>query len=467
MSSTDLALMAHLLRRAGFGATRSDLEGYTSRSYEQVVDDLLHPERFPEIEEDVLNRFYSGLNSWEPISVYSGAWIYRMINTRRPLQEKMALFWHQVFATGFHKSEHTPSCVRQIDTFRRNGFSNMRDILLDLSRDPAMIDWLDNEENHRHEINENFGRELLELFSMGVGNYTEDDIKAASRAFTGWTFRQPIPIYPFGHHVAEFVYLEDDHDDSEKTFLGHTGRFNGEDIIDIVVRQPATAKFICRHLYNFFVADEPQVPAWQVVPPQDPAAIETLTRAYIESDGEIGSVLKALFSSEFFKQARGKKVKSPTEIVVGAAKLAGLQRFPDPGLTELGEAAAVMGQFLYNAPTVEGWHTGKEWVDGGTLNERVNFAVNQMGDPAKPGIRAIIDRLRAEGRPLSTEEFVEGCLDLAGPVDVDAETRDGLVEYAESGGELRFDTEADEQESSARIVRMLQLIVSSIDYQFA
>jgi uncharacterized protein (DUF1800 family) len=465
MSSTDLALMAHLLRRAGFGATRGDLESYTSRSYEQVVDDLLHPERFPEIDEDVLNRYYSGLNSWEPISVYSGAWIYRMINTRRPLQEKMALFWHHIFATGFHKSEHTPSLVRQIDTFRSNGFSNMRDILLDLSRDPAMIDWLDNEENHKHEINENFGRELLELFSMGVGNYTEDDIKAASRAFTGWTFRQPIPIYPFGHHIAEFVYLEDDHDDSEKTFLGHTGRFNGEDIIDIVVRQPATANFICRHLYNFFVADEPQVPAWQVVPPQDPAAIETLTRAYIESDGEIGSVLKALFRSEFFKQARGKKVKSPTEIVVGAAKLAGVQRFPDPGLTELGEAAAVMGQFLYNAPTVEGWHTGKEWVDGGTLNERVNFAVNLVADATQPGIQEIIEGVRGSGAPLSPGEFVDRCLDQAGALEVSESTRSAMVHSAESAGELRFDGETGQ--ASSHVVQMLQLIVSSTEYQFA
>jgi hypothetical protein len=465
MSSTDLALMAHLLRRAGFGATRGDLESYASRSYEQVVDDLLHPERFPEIDEDVLNRYYSGLNSWEPISVYSGAWIYRMINTRRPLQEKMALFWHHVFATGFHKSEHTPSLVRQIDTFRRNGFSKLRDILLDLSRDPAMIDWLDNEENHKHEINENFGRELLELFSMGVGNYTEDDIKAASRAFTGWTFRQPIPIYPFGHHVAEFVYLEDDHDDSEKTFLGHTGRFNGEDIIDIVVRQPATAKFICRHLYNFFVADEPQVPAWQVVPPQDPEAIETLTRAYIESDGEIGAVLKALFSSEFFKQARGKKVKSPTEIVVGAAKLAGVQRFPNPGLTELGEAAAVMGQFLYNAPTVEGWHTGKEWVDGGTLNERVNFAVNLVADARQPGIREIIEGVRGSGGPLSPGEFVDRCLDQAGAMEVSESTRSAMVHSAESGGELRFDGETGQ--AASKVVQMLQLIVSSTEYQFA
>ena len=155
--------------------------------------------------------------------------MYRMVNTQRPLEEKIALFWHHVFATGWGKSEHGPSSVLQIETFRRVGLSDLRQILLALSTDPAMIDWLDNNENHSAEPNENYGRELLELFSMGVGNYTESDIKMAARAFTGWTFTQPIPLYPYGHYAASFVYREEDHDDSEKSFLGETGRFNGED----------------------------------------------------------------------------------------------------------------------------------------------------------------------------------------------------------------------------------------------
>ena len=156
----------------------------------------------------------------------------------------------------------------------------MRTILLELSRDPAMIFWLDNNENHKDEINENYGRELLELFSMGVGNYTEDDIKAASRAFTGWTFRQPLSLYPNGHYPAEFEFLaEDDHDYGEKTFLGETGNFNGEDVIDIIVKQPATARFISRHLYNFFVEDEVQVPSWATEPPKNEAAIQQLVQA--------------------------------------------------------------------------------------------------------------------------------------------------------------------------------------------
>ena len=205
MSDNDLALLAHLLRRAGFGATRDELEEYAAKDYAAVVEDLLHPERFPEVEEDVVCRYYSlGTLMEDSPAVWQGRWIYRMINTKRPLQEKMALFWHGVFATGWHKSEHTPSMALQIDMFRRNGLSDIKTILLDLSRDPAMLDWLDNSENHKDAPNENYGRELLELFSMGVGNYSEADIKMAARAFTGWTYAQPIPLYPYGFYPAHF-----------------------------------------------------------------------------------------------------------------------------------------------------------------------------------------------------------------------------------------------------------------------
>ncbi len=466
MTDEKLALMGHLMRRAGFGATRTELEGLTSKAYEDVVEELLHPERFPDVEEDVLKRYYAALNSWEPLFTWCGRWLYRMINTRRPLEEKMALFWHHVFATGYNKSEHTPTLVTQIDSFRQNGMKDMKTILMDLSRDPAMIDWLDNNENHRDAPNENYGRELLELFSMGVGNYTEYDIKNAARAFTGWTMRQVIPLYPHGHHVPEFVYDEEDHDDSEKEFLGRKGRFNGEDIIDIILEEPATARFICRHLYNFFVADEPQVPAWETVPPQDPEAIETLMNSFTESGYSIKAVLRTLFNSDFFKQARYKKVKSPTELVVGIVRLTGEHRFPEPGLVDLDTATMVMGQRLMDPPTVEGWHTGKEWIDGGTLNERVNFAVDRVGDVEKPGIRDIVDAL-GSGGSLSPEDVVEGCLEQLGAIDVGQDTRQALMHNAAAGGSLSFDTEEERQKSVERIQRTLQLIVASTEFQFA
>ena len=463
MAESDLALMAHLMRRAGFGASRAELEEYASKGYEAVADELVHPEGSPEFEDDLLDRYYGG----EAITVWAGKWIYRMVNTKRPLEEKIALFWHHVFASAWHKSEHTLSMFRQVEMFRRLGLSDMRTILLELSKDPGMINWLDNNENRKEEPNENYGRELLELFSMGVGNYTENDIKMAARAFTGWTFKQPIPLYPFGHYNAEFLYREDDHDDSVKTFLGESGRFNGEDIIDIIVKQPATARFVSRHLYNFFVADEPQVPAWDEVPPQDEEAIDILVKAYTESDGELRSILKVLFNSEFFKEARFKRVKCPAELVVGTIKLVGTYRHPVPGILTYAGATTVMGQQLLNPPTVEGWHTGREWIDGGTLNERVNFAVNEVGDATKPGVQAIIDRLGAEGAALPPDEFVDRCLELAGQLSPGDETRQALLRYAESGGELGFRTEEEREKSTSRIVRMLQLIVASREYQFA
>ena len=461
-SNEHIALAAHLMRRAGFGATRDELEDYAARSYESVVDDLTNPERFPEFQEDVLERYYGE----SQMNALPAKWVYRMINSHRPLEEKMALMWHQVFATGYSKDSVPRASAHQIDMFRRIGLSDLRTILVELSKNPAMISWLDNNENHKDEPNENFGRELLELFSMGIGNYTEDDVKECARAFTGWTFRQPIPLYPAGYHVPEFDYIEEDHDDGVKTFLGETGRFNGEDIIDIIVKQPATARFISRHLYNFFVADEPQVPAWSVEPPGDPEAIEGLMQAYFDSEGDIRSILRVLFNSDFFQKARFEKVKSPAELVAGTIKLVGTYREPDPGLRDFPDDTSAMGQMLFNPPTVEGWHTGKEWIDGGTLNERVNFAVDQVGDLSKPGVRAIIDRLSSEAASLSPKQLVEQCLDLVGPMTVGDETRSHLLGKAQAGGELRFGTETERDESEARIGRVLQLIVSTREYQF-
>ena len=393
--------------------------------------------------------------------------MFRMINSPRPLEEKMALFWHHVFATGVGKNQHILASALQIDTFRRVGLSNMREILLELSKDPAMIFWLDNNENRKGEPNENYGRELLELFSMGVGNYSEDDIKDCSRAFTGWTFTQPPPLYPQGYYPAHFVFIEEEHDNGEKTFLGHTGNLNGDDIIDIIVKQPACAKFISRHLYNFFVADEPQVPSWNVTPPQDPDAIDTLSNAFLESEGDIRHVLRTLFNSDFFKEARFKKVKSPTELVTGILKLVGTHRKPQPGMGNYPGATALMGQELLNPPTVEGWHTGKEWIDGGTLTERINFSVGELSDPQKPGIEQIISRLKSNGSPLSPDEFVDRCLEMVGPLDVGETTRESLTRFAASQGDLNIGAADAAEENNARVVRMLQLIVSSREYQFA
>lgn len=466
-TATDLSLMAHLLRRAGFGSDRAELERYAERSYEDVVDDLLNPDRFEEPEDEVLLRFYPHLhaNKDNP-AIWNGRWFYRMINTDRPLEEKMTLFWHSVFATGWTKSEHTPTMVDHIQMLRTSCMENFRTLLLGISRDPAMIFWLDNNENHGTAINENYGREILELFSMGIGNYSEGDIKNAARAFTGWTYEQPIPLYPFGHFDVNFRFRADDHDASEKTFLGHTGNFDGEDIIDIIAKQEATARFIGRHLYNFFVADEAQVPAWSIDPPANPQAIDDLVKTWMESDADIRAVLRTLFTSDWFKEARFTHVKSPTEFVAGVLKLSGEFAEPAPNLHKLETTIVTMGQKLMDPPSVEGWHTGKEWIDGGTLTERVNYAVDTLNDPKKPGVKAIIDRVRASGQ-IAPNELVNKLLELSGSLEVDAATRDVLIAHAESEGELDWSSGSAIEASTTRVVRMLTLVVATREYQFA
>ena len=297
----DIALMAHLMRRAGFGVTRDELEGLVEQGYEATVEELLHPEWQPEPDMYPLYRYFPVADSPWNIHHAQMEWLYRMRNGTRPLQEKMALFWHHVFATAISKVEEASPLAAQVEMFRRKGMGNFKELLIELAKDPAMVYWLDNQDNHKRAPNENWGRELLELFSMGVGNYTEKDVYECSRAFTGWSFRPIGPSLPWGVFPWLFQYLAEDHDAGEKTFLGETGRFNGEDIIDIVVRHPACARFISRHLYNFFVADEPQVPDWPIEPPRDPDAIELLSSTLVESDYELVPVLRAIFSGSIVR----------------------------------------------------------------------------------------------------------------------------------------------------------------------
>ena len=464
-ASDDLALIAHLMRRAGFGANRDILEDYLTKGYEATVAELLHPETSPPYDDDLAYRYFPYFRIGTAIPTQQSHWMLRMIGTRRPLEEKMVLFWHHLFATGFAKVDNAPEMHQQIGTFRQHGMGNFRTLLVELSKDPAMIFWLDNCESHKDAPNENYGRELLELFSMGVGNYTEDDVKECARAFTGWTIMPGIPRYPWGEFLREFEYRADDHDDSEKTFLGQQGRFNGEDIIDIICRQPATARFISRHLYNFFVSEEPQVPAWPTTEPQDPAAIDLLSDEYFRSNYDIRSMLATLFGSDFFKAARYTKVKSPADLVAGVMRLVDDYTTPKPLIHEISAACNFMGQELLNPPTVEGWHTGKEWIDSGALVERINFAADQVGDLSKPGVRSIVRRLAALGSPLTPEQMVDGCLDLAGPVMASETRRQELIDTVAQSGPAPCATAEELETFGSRVARLLQLIVSSREFQ--
>ena len=463
----DIALMAHLMRRAGFGATREELEKRVANGYEKTVEELLHPEEQVPVNKYDLCRYHPNLFKPATLTEAGGSnFMFYMIHTNAPLQEKMNLFWHSLFATGVSKVDNYDEIMDMIDKFRENGMGNYKQVLVDVAKSPAMIYWLDNNENHAYAVNENWGRELLELFSMGVGNYTETDVREASRAFTGWTRAPKISRFPYNRFDAAFEYKPEDHDEGEKTFLGYTGNFNGDDIIHIICEQPATARFICRYLYSYFVADETQVAAWSVTPPRDPEAIEYLAKVFRGSKGEIVPVLRALFNSDFFKAALFSRIKSPAEMVVGVMRFVGGAEFPFAGFTELARQPMYMGHDLLNPPSVEGWHTGQEWINSGTLMKRINFCSDKMGEVHRPGIRAVIDRIKAQG-DIAPEQLVDMCMDELGPLVVADGARQELVNHTAKDGDLCWGTEQESSSSEQRVASMLQMVVALREYQYA
>ena len=459
-----LAQMAHLMRRAGFGATREELDRYVAMGYEATVEELIDPPQdMPAGNMALLLRYMPGclLPGGVPQPGQYN-WMFNMITTKRPLEEKVALFWHQVFATGHSKIDNCDQMLEQLVMFRKFGMGNYREMLVELSKNPAMLYWLDNNENHRDAVNENWGRELLELFSMGVSNYTEVDVREASRAFTGWTIAAKLPRQPFGRFPWAFEYLAEDHDDGEKTFLGHTGDLNGEDIIDIIAKEPATARFICRHLYNFFVADEVQVPAWTIQDARDEDALEMMINAFEESGYEIKAVLRTMFNSDFFKNARYSKIKSPAEVVASTLKMVGSYQTPEPTIPDIGPESTYMGQSLLDPPSVEGWYTGQEWINSGSLLARINFVADRVANTSLPGISAIIGHIKSDGVN-SPEELVEASLEHMGFLEVGDETMSQLLDHAKAEGNMNWN---DEAAAGTRVGEMLALVGATTEYQF-
>ncbi len=467
MTDSDIALMAHLMRRAGFGASYAELERKAVNGYEATVEELLHPEEQPDLEMDVMYRYMHGWRDMEYLMANQGYWTYRMVNSPRQLQEKLCLLWHGIFCVGDSKCQAAFQILTQLNMFRAHGLGSFSNLLLNLSSDPAMLYYLDNQLSHKDAVNENWGRELLEFFSMGVGmdggpNYSEDDVKACAQSFTGWTIANAIPRYPYGQYQNTFLYNPFDHIDEEKTFLGKTGNFNGAEVIEIIANQPSTARFVSRHLYNFFVADEPQVPSWQETPPQDPELIDALEQEYFRSGYEIRSMLRLLFNSDSFKNSRFAKVKSPSEVVCGTLRLVGDFNQPKPRLYDPALEIGYMGQDLPNPPTVEGWHAGKEWIDSGTLLERVNYTAGEMGRINAPGIRTIIERLASSETTVSAEHLLSGCLEMLGGYQLMDETHELLLAHAQTGAVLNTGSE----EFAQFVGQLLQLITATQEYQF-
>ncbi len=473
MADENIALMAHLLRRSGFGASRDEIEAKATLGYQQTLDDLLAPESQENIEEDLLFRYNPSY--WQSAAIENNvqAWLYTMINTPRQLQEKMALFWHMIFCAGHSKIDSGYEMGVMISMFREHGMGNFRDLIYRLSTSPGMMYYLDNTESHQTALNENYGRELLELFSLGAGkdeelNYSEDDVKACARAFTGWNNAPAYPPFPYGRSPWEFRFDPADHDDGEKTFLGETGAWNGDDILDIICKQPATARFLARHLYNYFVADDVQIPAWRLTPPQDLDLIQAMEKTYFDSGYDITEMLRVLFNSEKFKSesVRFAKVKSPAEVVAGTLRMVEEHREIKLGLFQHSQEPKYMGMDLMNPPTVEGWHTGREWIDSGTLVERINYASELLGNTELPGVKGLINRLMSRGDSLSPETFVDGCLDLIGPITVDDGTRSELVAHAQKSGDLRHSSSSEQSDFTRRTGEMFQMIASTAEFQF-
>jgi uncharacterized protein (DUF1800 family) len=447
-------LFAHLFRRAGFGATPDDIARAMAVGYEATVDWLLHPEQQAEIDVDLACRYWpemaSGFNGTAPY------WMHRMINTPRPLEEKMTFFWHCLFATSRTKVRHW-HLFFQNETLRGLALGNFADLLLAISRDPAMLVWLDNKDSDKLNVNENYGRELLELFSMGIGTYTEDDVKASSHAFTGWTVKPYYPLLPHGFFDPQFVYAPDRHDEGEKTFLGETGNFNGEDIIRIIVKQRATARYVARKLHAFFVSDTP-----------DAAEIDELAEAFATARADMRAVMRTLLMAPWFRSRKHylAKLKTPVELIVSTVRLTGTDRAPTPDIDRVVHAAASMGQEPLNPPSVKGWDGGLAWIDTGLLVERVNFAAAELGDPTRPGVATFVRAVAEQGPVVKPEQAVDAAAWFLGPIELASSSRASLVDHLSQDGDLTFGSESEHAVAARRLAELLQLASATPAFQF-
>ena len=296
-------LIAHLMRRAGFGCNFDQLEELSLLDYDEIVDNLLNPEFGPLEDQDLLDRYFIASVEARTARHADPQWTWRLAKSGKHLEEKIALFWHGLLAVGGIKLDHGLAMLTEINIFRKYGLDKFETLLLKISQDPGMMYWLDNQNSHKDAPNENYGRELLELFSMGIdengeGAFSEDDVKSAAKAFTGWASKPTPPPFFLGPFPMEFNFDELDHDNSEKTFLGKTGNFNGEDIVKLVASHEATAKFICKRLYLYFVSEE-----------EDKKEINKLAEIFLKNNGEIKKVLEYIFKSDHFKSEEIRKNK--------------------------------------------------------------------------------------------------------------------------------------------------------------
>ncbi len=447
---------AHLLRRAGFGASPEDIKAAAARGLAQTTDDLLHPERTPDpIQDDAIltrladlipdnKRTAKNGREFLPVPVVKMWWTHRMIASPRPLEEKMTLFWHGHF-TSRDGGQQGDLMLRQNQLFRANALGNFRTLTLAVSRDPEMLRYLNGNQNVKAHPNENYGRELMELFTCGIGNYTEDDVKAAARAFSGWNLR-----------AGEFAFNPNQHDNDPKTFLGKTGNWNGDDIVEMLVAHPATARRLCTQLCNFFLYADPE-----------PAVVNALVQSYYDSGYEMKAVLGTLLRSRAFysDKARYAVIKCPAQYVVGSVKMLGLASSLDVqpaditrdndmaansagappnvtaaqkvrgarlgGLALLPNAMRNMGQDILDPPSVKGWDGGPAWINTATLLARINFA-NALSQSRQAFNGQFMQAAAfVQQNNLSTAAWVDYLAQTLGPLPLSAQTRQALIDYAD------------------------------------
>ena len=474
----------HLLRRAGFSASAEDLAVFDRMSMSSAVEYLLDFERRPDdVDSKIGQPQYVGVTARGPFSPNTNIedarqrWLFRMVHSQRPLQEKMALFWHNHFATAYSKLAGTfgglqgtkmlalkagelPGPQGQLELFREHALGNFRELLIEVARDPAMLVWLDGRTNTRLRPQENFGREIMELFTFGIGNYTEQDVYAAARVFTGWNLRLiGRADDPSGYY--EFFYNANQHDTTAKEFTfaiypdgtrtiparsASVGMEDGFDFIAALARHPETARRLARKLWNFFISE---------ITPPEPEFVTAAASVYLQNDTEIRPVVQFILRSRWFQNPGHwySRYSWPVEFVVRSIKEVGWNGLSvDAARTPL----AAMGQTLFEPPDVNGWELGQGWFSTGAMLARMNFAATLAFNQ-----RFNLAREAANART-SPDALVGIFLDRLSPPSYDREPYDALVGYLRTGASWP----ASDTQLQSKTSGLVRLIVGSSEYQF-
>ena len=372
------AAVMHLVRRAGFGATPEQLERGLSQGLESTLAELFEDRSDPALRQAV--RPLLGAESLELLQAW---WMSLILEGGAPLRERMTLVWHDLFATSNDKVDDVRLMHGQNELFRSSGLGDFRSLLHGVARDPAMLLWLDGDSNRRGHANENFAREVMELFALGIGHYTEDDIRSAGRAFTGW-----------GTEGRAFVLRPQHHDPDSKTIFGHTGNWDGDQVIDLILEQPACARHVAQTLLEAFVAPGPE-PEW----------IEATAALLVASDWNVGRTLETLLASELFfsPRARRARIAGPVELLAVATRTLGAHVPPKLAA----RLASEMGQALFRPPSVKGWDGGRSWINAGSWIARHNALVRLAQAQHEPQDGIEVDLAGAFAQPASSANLPE------------------------------------------------------------